>query len=564
MKRTGLASASIVLIFVSCQYQGEPIPPEEIASSQSRLVVDACGSAGADIGAKINAADATLGASPGDITMYTCSGNIATQVVLNPGHTLKLAAGTYTHSLDKCAVLLKHDSSVVGSGWQTVFQESSNSPSNEGICVFRGYNDSVDGLTNDDRITIRDLQIIAGTGVVSEGTRSAINLGNAHDALVDNVFINSTHAIGVQIGGSGATGIFANGVTVRNSLFKSVYAVATALVNGRDVNIEGNRFVGVQPGSSTAYVDLEINAPYDRIENFRVMNNTFDSSASTPSANRWPIVMYGANTNPGPGIISNNVIMGGTGNHVCTPTNAIFVGAENVMITSNSIKYFCHAGILLPSSAQHNIVSNNVLKYTGDPAVITVEGQYNYVTNNIVDGFQTSPDTEGYFAQIAETSTANNNIFAGNIINSYMNTFGGAAWFHARVALVGAASVAHNNVIDRVETSDRGGKVETPTMISSNHVIEFRDHIILGDASAGNLTITLSNAANTSEYLAPNWTGGKGRTFVIKATNSAGGNVTVVPVSSQTIDGAASLTLTPLQGATIISDGSNWHVIGRT
>src|SRR5207253_7997426 len=49
---------------------------------------------GADLGAKINAADRALGSAPGEITVAG-GGTISTQVIISSDHTLRLLPGTY-------------------------------------------------------------------------------------------------------------------------------------------------------------------------------------------------------------------------------------------------------------------------------------------------------------------------------------------------------------------------------------------------------------------------------------------------------------------------------------
>src|SRR5882762_9442864 len=94
---------------------------------------------GADLGAKINAADRDLGMSRGEILVKD-GGKIITQVVLSPGHTLRFSAGTYTLGTEllwEGAFLLKSDTTVVGSGWDTVVIE----PPKIGWTVFQSFND---------------------------------------------------------------------------------------------------------------------------------------------------------------------------------------------------------------------------------------------------------------------------------------------------------------------------------------------------------------------------------------------------------------------------------------
>ena len=79
------------------------------------------------------------------------------------------------------------------------------------------------------------------------------------------------------------------------------------------------------------------------------------------------------------------------------------------------------------------------------------------------------------------------------------------------------------------------------------------DRIILVNASGGAVTITLPEAANADSC-----------EYVIKATNVAGGSVTIDADGSETIDGSANFVLsTQYHSVRLASDGTTWHVTGR-
>ena len=79
------------------------------------------------------------------------------------------------------------------------------------------------------------------------------------------------------------------------------------------------------------------------------------------------------------------------------------------------------------------------------------------------------------------------------------------------------------------------------------------DHIILGDASGGAFTITLPAAADHT-----------GREFTVKKIDGSANAVTVDGNSSETIDGAATYALSSqYSSVTVVSDGSNWYIVGK-
>src|SRR5947209_20562994 len=87
-------------------------------------MVEANSFPGSDLGAKINAADRSLGSAAGEIVVRG-GGRISTQVVVSGGHTLRLMVGTYAPSMAEIPILLKSGSTITGAGWdQTIILET--------------------------------------------------------------------------------------------------------------------------------------------------------------------------------------------------------------------------------------------------------------------------------------------------------------------------------------------------------------------------------------------------------------------------------------------------------
>ena len=71
------------------------------------------------------------------------------------------------------------------------------------------------------------------------------------------------------------------------------------------------------------------------------------------------------------------------------------------------------------------------------------------------------------------------------------------------------------------------------------------------DASGGAVAVTMPSAVAHNGY-----------EFDIKKTDSSGNAVTITPFGSETIDGAASVSMiVPQTCLTLKSDGSNWHIV---
>jgi hypothetical protein len=86
---------------------------------------------------------------------------------------------------------------------------------------------------------------------------------------------------------------------------------------------------------------------------------------------------------------------------------------------------------------------------------------------------------------------------------------------------------------------------------TANYTITANDTVILGDATSGNVTITLPLASIASGYR-----------FCIKKSDSSANSVIIARSGSDTIDGSTSATVSvQYVSLTVVSDGSNWYII---
>lgn len=87
--------------------------------------------------------------------------------------------------------------------------------------------------------------------------------------------------------------------------------------------------------------------------------------------------------------------------------------------------------------------------------------------------------------------------------------------------------------------------------VTANYTMLDIDLLILADAAAGNVTVTLLTAAAR-----------EGRRVIVKKTDVSSNLVIIDPAGSETIDGSATLSLTQRYAMReIVSDGTNWHLI---
>jgi len=323
-------------------------------------VVNANDFPGQDLGAKINAADRALGTARGEIVVRG-GGTITTQVIISPDHVLRLLPGTYVTRTTTIPILMKSRTSLIGSGWESIIVESTAPGQFTVICA---YGQSIANGTPDSGLLIRDLQV-KGANPGFYSAPQAISLGNCSNCLVDKVWINGTRSIGIQLGGSSSTGHFAENSKVTNCLFTRVASQNLALVNGKNITFEGNRFLasGQRGGPGNTNIDLEPNGPTDHIENVIIRNNFIDVHESEMPTTGNGIVVQAADTPyVGPILIEKNTIIGGSNKGTIT----------NVM--SNGIYIF-------GSTMKDVTIRDNVITRTGQTGM-TIGGTRMHVTNN--------------------------------------------------------------------------------------------------------------------------------------------------------------------------------------
>jgi hypothetical protein len=317
---------------------------------------------GNDLGAKINAADNSLGTAPGEIVTRG-GGRLVTQIVISRGHTLRLGKGTYTPVSESIPILLKQGARLTGEGWdQTIILES---PAKNQFTVVGAYNSSNRNGAADSDITITNLQI-KGANPEFNSAQQAISLGNCSRCTVDHVWINGTRAIGIAIGGAAFDGNLAQDSKVVNCLFTRVASQNLALVNGRNITFENNRFLapGQNGGPGSTNIDLEPNDRDDHIENVVIRNNVIDARDSEVAVSGNGILVQSGTETPfvGPILIEGNTIIGGSNSGTITNkiSNGIYVFGptmKNVTIRNNKVTRTGQSGLRIEGS--HFIVTGN-------------------------------------------------------------------------------------------------------------------------------------------------------------------------------------------------------------
>lgn len=343
-KSLPLALLSLTLVALSpsvaCSQARQRQAGARTAQAGGRTV-EASGFPGADLGAKINAAGRALGSAAGEIVARG-GGRISTQIVVSEGHTLRLMPGVYAPDTREIPILLKPGSSLVGASRDnTVLLES---PAPGQFTVVSAFNNARRNGDSDSNLAVRDIQI-KGANPGFDSAQQAVALGNCKNCVVERVWINGTRSIGIQFGGSAQYGNFAENSRVADCLFTNVASQNLALVNGRNIIFENNRFVnpGQPGGPGSTVIDLEPNAADDHLENVVVRNNLIDARTHNIQAGNGILVQSGSGTRlVGPVLIEGNTIYGGSNQGTITNilSNGIYAFGptmKDVTIRNNKV-----------------------------------------------------------------------------------------------------------------------------------------------------------------------------------------------------------------------------------
>lgn len=387
--KTTVTLAVLLLVSLTVLTASVGQRPRTTTGATKGRVVNANDFPGPDIGAKINAADKALGVGPGEITV-TSGGTISTQVAVSSDHVLRLT-GTYATNTANIPIVMKPRSSLLGAGWdRTIILESTAAGQ---FTVISAYNQSVENGTADSGLTIRDLQI-KGANPGFNSAPQAVSLGNCSGCLVDKVWINGTRSIGMQLGGSSRKGYFAENSKITNCLFTRVASQNLALVNGKNIVLEGNRFMtsGQVGGPGNTNIDLEVNEGEDHLENVIIRNNLIDvrNSEMSPTGNGIVVNSTSGTPHVGPILIEKNTIIGGETQGTITNvlSNGIYVFGStirDVTIRDNTIRRTGQSGIRIEGT--RFVVRDNQLFDVGGggtPGFVVVATNSQIVGNSMV------------------------------------------------------------------------------------------------------------------------------------------------------------------------------------
>ena len=396
---------------------------------------------GADIGARINAADKSLGAAAGEIVVSS-GGTISTQVVVSPGHTLRLRGGVYKANTPGPPILLGDNTTLVADSWDAVLEETTaplvaggTSPVT-GQSVFTIVQDLAGNRRNGDPASG-----IRVSGVHVRGARTdhynssfqTISLGNCRNCVVEKNFLEDTRTIGIQFGGAAAYGHYAADSKIVNNVLAGVASQNIAVTNGVRLEISGNRMErpGQPGGPGVSVIDVEPNVG-DRVEDIMIHDNVVDCMGSAVDAGGAKCT-NGIVVNNGNGakpfrnvqVFKNTVLGQPVGREIATKraSGITYAGilvrtASGVTVRGNTVRRVV-TGIRVDYESSDNVVEGNLLVGcgTGGEALplMVVDSRRNLIKGNLLEEEPGDTYQLGERALIIiEGGTADENQFEGN------------------------------------------------------------------------------------------------------------------------------------------------------
>lgn len=383
---------------------------------------------GGDVGAKINACDQSLGAESGEIQL-TGGGNIATQVVISPGHTLRVMSGNYTATTNGAVIRLKDNSSLTCDSLTPTLEESKGlvgvtSP----FTIVTPYNGASADAPNGalaQNILIKGCHL-KGARTDFNSAPPTVGLGNCHNCRVEGNWLESTRSIGINVGGGAAMGQYAQNVSVTGNRLTAVASQNISVVNADAVTISNNRMIspGRTGGPGVAVFDIEPNDGSDRITNVTFNDNFIDATKNNHASVLFGVVVQnGSGAKPFENIVIKNNQITGADHSQKDVDWILFAGilvrsAAGVRIEGNQVVRTVR-GILVDYGSSGATVSGNRLISCGSGstnALVIENSNNNKITGNILENDPTDvlalPDY--IFQSIVETGTSGNNLFSGN------------------------------------------------------------------------------------------------------------------------------------------------------
>ena len=215
------------------------------------------------------------------------------------------------------------------------------------ISVFQAYQDATSQQHEREskNITIMGIHVVGRQPIYDGGMRQTMTFGNCVNCAAIYNYLDNTRSIGIQFGGYGGAGKYANHFLAWRNIFSRVAAANIAVVNGENGLIAENYSLklGHQGfGGGISGFDLETNAADDHAKNIWVMNGLFDyeGSSQNSAGNAINLQAPGVNATTGGIYAVNNWIIGGRNDAIHRyMANGFLVNSVNGITIKNNYVY---------------------------------------------------------------------------------------------------------------------------------------------------------------------------------------------------------------------------------
>jgi parallel beta helix pectate lyase-like protein len=362
---------------------------------------------GSDVGAKVNACDKTLGKAAGDIVLAG-GGTISTQILLSPGHTLKLVGkGVYPSRVEGPAVVLDSNTSLVCANWDSILEEGTAPEASPGVAygahtgrsvftIVQSRSGIISHATKNERLRVEGCHFRGARKDFNSAVQT-VSFGNCENCIARNNWFESVRTIALQAGGTPEKGNAARNILFENNLFTGSASQNLALTNVVGAIVRKNRFIapGISGGPGTAVIDVEPNTN-DVVDDVLIEGNLIDAS-NTPIDASGPKTIFGIVVNAlnptrvfrNVRVVRNTVI----GSPPTAPFGRISYagilvrGASGVVVERNLIQRV-NRGLVLDYGASATVVRGNTLLSCGSGGTGAIEigdSSNNVLVDNIMD-----------------------------------------------------------------------------------------------------------------------------------------------------------------------------------
>lgn len=342
---------------------------------------------GDDIGTKINNAAKALGSGGGEIILLS-SGLFKVTATIPPHCVLLLKGGVFKSVTPGPLILLSDDSALVGDNWDAVLEESTGETTPVGVSPTTGRplhtiaQDLAGAMRNGD--ATRNIRVehvhFRGARKDFQSAFQTVSLGNCRGVRAIRNYFDFTRAIGLQVGGAGQLGNYAQDCILEDNKFIGVATQNLAITNAVNVSVKRNVFekAGASGAPGATCIDVEPNEG-DRVENVIIQGNMIDVRQSPMDASGNKVINgiainNGNRANPWRNIqVLENEILSNLGAGIGY-AGILVRSSVGALVARNKLTR-CVRGILIDSGSSGNRIEQNTLSSCASGSTAAIEIQ---------------------------------------------------------------------------------------------------------------------------------------------------------------------------------------------